>query len=74
MAKKGTIEIDSETCKGCCLCIRACPMKVIEADTSPNSSGSHPAIAANTDKCIACGACHAVCPDACVTVFEEAAA
>ncbi len=71
MAKKGTIEIDREVCKGCYLCVRACPLKVIEADTTPNSSGVRPAVPASMDKCIACAACHAVCPDACIIVYEE---
>ena len=51
MAKKGKIEIDRELCKGCLLCIRACPVKVLEADTEFNSSGSYPAKQVNSDKC-----------------------
>ena len=51
MAKKGTIEIDRELCKGCLLCIRACPVKVLEADSQPNSSGSYPAKPVNVGKC-----------------------
>ena len=70
MAKKGTIEIDRERCKGCLLCIRACPVKALEADAKPNASGSYPAKLAVTDKCIACGNCYEVCPDVCIRVFE----
>jgi len=70
MAKKGKIIIDREKCKGCLLCIRACPVKVLEADNELNSSGSHPAKAVNIDKCIACGNCYEVCPDVCIEVYE----
>ena len=70
MARKGTIEIDRERCKGCLLCIRACPVQVLEADTKPNASGSYPAKLAVADKCIACGNCFEMCPDVCITVFE----
>lgn len=70
MAKRGKVEIDRELCKGCFLCIRACPMKVLDADVEPNSSGSYPSKAAHAEKCIACGNCYEVCPDVCIVVFE----
>ena len=70
MAKKGKIEIDRESCKGCLLCIRSCPVNVLEADKEPNSSGSYPAKPVNNEKCIACGNCYQVCPDVCIRIFE----
>ena len=70
MAKKGKVTIDREACKGCLLCIRACPVKVLEEDTAMNSSGSYPAKAVNDDKCIACGNCYEVCPDVCIEVYD----
>jgi 2-oxoglutarate ferredoxin oxidoreductase subunit delta len=78
MARRGKVEIDRERCKGCLLCVRACPIKVLEADTEPNASGYYPAKpltpngepAANAQACIACGNCYEVCPDVCIRVFE----
>ena len=70
MAKRGKVIIDRELCKGCLLCIRACPVKVLEADTELNSSGSYPSKVLNTEKCIACGNCFEVCPDNCIEVYE----
>jgi len=70
MAKRGKVEIDRELCKGCFLCIRACPVKVLEADTELNGSGCHPSKPVNPEKCIACGNCYEVCPDICIQVFE----
>jgi 2-oxoglutarate ferredoxin oxidoreductase subunit delta len=71
MARRGNIEIDRELCKGCLLCVRACPLKVLELDTVINSSGSYPAKVVNVEKCIACGNCYEVCPDVCIKVFEQ---
>jgi 2-oxoglutarate ferredoxin oxidoreductase subunit delta len=70
MAKKGKVEIDRELCKGCLLCIKACPVKVLEQDTGTNSSGVYPSKPVHVEKCIACGNCYTVCPDVCITVFE----
>jgi len=70
MAKKGKITIDRELCKGCMLCVRACPVKALEADTGLNSSGVYPSKAVSPEKCIACGNCYEVCPDVCIEVFE----
>jgi 2-oxoglutarate ferredoxin oxidoreductase subunit delta len=70
MAKKGKIVIDREMCKGCLLCIRACPVKILEEDTEMNSTGSYPVKAVAMEKCIACGNCYEVCPDVCIEVYE----
>jgi 2-oxoglutarate ferredoxin oxidoreductase subunit delta len=70
MAKKGKVIIDREMCKGCMLCLRACPVKVLETDSELNSSGSHTSKAVHADKCIACGNCYEVCPDVCIEVYE----
>lgn len=70
MAKKGKVIIDRELCKGCLLCLRACPVKVLETDTELNSSGSYPSKAVHEEKCIACGNCYEVCPDVCIEIFE----
>jgi 2-oxoglutarate ferredoxin oxidoreductase subunit delta len=70
MARRGKIVIDRELCKGCFLCIRACPLNVLAQDSLPNASGSYPSRAARPEKCIACGNCWEVCPDVCITVYE----
>ena len=72
MAKKGKVVVDRELCKGCLLCIRACPVKVLETDSNLNQSGCHPASVVHGDKCIACGNCYEVCPDVCIEIFEVA--
>ena len=67
--KRGKIAVDRELCKGCLLCVRACPVKVLEQDAAPNGSGSYPVRAAPAEACIACGNCYEVCPDVCLTLY-----
>jgi 2-oxoglutarate ferredoxin oxidoreductase subunit delta len=74
MAKKGRILIKRELCKGCGLCIRACPKSLIERDTAPNGSACYPAKVSDTGRCSACESCRTVCPDLCIDVYEEIAA
>ena len=71
MARKCKVVINRELCKGCYLCIRACPVKVLERDTASNSTGTYPSKPVEgSDACIACGSCYEVCPDVCIQVFE----
>ena len=70
MARKGKIVINRELCKGCYMCIRACPVKVLEKDTEANSTGTYPSVPVNGDKCIACGSCYEVCPDVCIEIYQ----
>lgn len=70
MARKGHIVIRRERCKGCWLCIRACPLQVLEADTELNQGGSYPCKPVRLEKCIACGNCREVCPDVCIEIYD----
>ena len=70
MARKGKIIIDRELCKGCYLCIRACPVKILESETELNASGVYPVKTTDMAKCVACGNCYEVCPDVCIEVYE----
>lgn len=71
MAKKAFIEIDSERCKGCGLCIQACPQKIIEFSAEFNTKGYHPATPNDpNEKCPGCGFCYNNCPDTCIKVYR----
>ena len=43
----------TERCKGCGLCVNACPKKIVELDkTKLNSQGHHPAYCVDESKCV----------------------
>jgi 2-oxoglutarate ferredoxin oxidoreductase subunit delta len=71
MAVKGKPVIDRERCKGCLLCARACPVKILGPDARPNSWGYYPSTLMAEDRCIACGNCYQVCPDVAITVYRQ---
>ncbi|MDF2699612.1 MAG: ferredoxin [Haloplasmataceae bacterium] len=66
---KGRIEVAVESCKGCGLCINACPLNLLELDTNTlNSKGYQPMRIHTPDKCIGCTFCALMCPDVVITV------
>jgi 2-oxoglutarate ferredoxin oxidoreductase subunit delta len=66
---KGTVTIATEVCKGCELCIPACPPDVLTMSTAVNHLGYHyPELA---DGCTGCAACLLICPDFVFEVFRE---
>ena len=72
MAKiKGAVIIDQQRCKGCDLCVVACPTNVLQLQSKEvNDRGYHFAFTANPEACIGCASCAMVCPDACFTVYK----
>lgn len=71
MAKiKGTVVVDIECCKGCNLCVVACPTNVLSLNKELNKKGYHYSFMENEDACIGCASCGLVCPDSCITVYK----
>lgn len=71
MPVKGWIEVETEYCKGCELCISACPQDVLSLNMQQlNSRGYHPAFL-EREGCTGCAICAIVCPDAAITVYRE---
>jgi 2-oxoglutarate ferredoxin oxidoreductase subunit delta len=71
MAKvRGTIVVDIEKCKGCELCVVACPTKVIKLKIDVNAKGYHYAFMDLPEECTGCANCALVCPDAVITVYR----
>ncbi len=72
MAKiKGTIVINTERCKGCNLCAKACTFEVLELNSREvNNKGYHYVMMKFPDNCTGCANCGIVCPDGCLTVYR----
>ncbi|HSV31691.1 MAG TPA: 4Fe-4S dicluster domain-containing protein [Atribacteraceae bacterium] len=63
--------ISREFCKGCGLCTRICPPRVLVMSDSFNARGYYPAEVANPKACIGCGFCAQLCPDVAIAVYRE---
>jgi 2-oxoglutarate ferredoxin oxidoreductase subunit delta len=66
------LAIAVDRCKGCELCIAACPKHVLELDTDvTNLLGHHPIRLTDAGACTSCAFCARVCPDVVFTVFAR---
>ena len=64
------LHIASERCKGCELCITACPHHVLALDERVvNPLGYHPVRLTDPAGCTSCVLCARVCPDVVFTVY-----
>jgi len=71
MAKvKGDIVIDIEKCKGCELCVEACPQETLGLSKKVNSRG-YLYVVKIQDNCTGCVNCALVCPDAVLKVYRK---
>lgn len=66
----GRVRIDSERCKGCDLCVRACPQHILAIGQNPNSKGYYSVEMQDEKKCTACSFCALVCPDLALEVYR----
>lgn len=65
---RGTITLAAERCKGCELCISACPPSVLRMSDARNGHGFR--VPELLPGCTGCGACLLVCPDFCFEIYR----
>lgn len=63
------VVIAAERCKGCELCIAACPPRVLGLG-GLNVRGYRTAVLLDNDRCTSCAACALVCPETAITVYR----
>ena len=68
----GKIIINTDRCKGCGLCVSACPNRLIVLSKTINSGGMHPAVfAGEKERCTGCSLCAMMCPDMAIEVYKD---
>lgn len=65
------IVIDGEQCKGCELCVRACPQGILALGTEINAKGHLYATVIEPRRCIGCRLCFVACPDVAIEVHAS---
>lgn len=64
-----SITVNQAVCKGCELCVNACPKNLIALDKDViNAKGYHPAKMTDASQCVGCAMCAMMCPDVAITV------
>jgi NAD-dependent dihydropyrimidine dehydrogenase PreA subunit len=60
-SRAGHVVIEPDRCKGCALCVEACPEKCLSVGEQLNRRGTR--FAVYTHGCTGCGLCFYVCPE-----------
>jgi 2-oxoglutarate ferredoxin oxidoreductase subunit delta len=59
-----------ERCKGCGLCIEACPKKILVFANRLNASGYNTVSNKEQVQCVGCAMCARTCPDVVIEVYK----
>ena len=62
------VKINFEACKGCGLCVAACPKKILKQGRESNVNGYFVVECIDKEACIGCAACAFTCPDSALEV------
>jgi 2-oxoglutarate ferredoxin oxidoreductase subunit delta len=63
--------VNEELCKGCGICMRLCPMKVLEKSSELSQRGVYIPIPTGKDKCTGCRICEYYCPDLAIYIEKN---
>lgn len=65
---------NEKLCKGCGLCVRACPKQILAIGKKTNAMGYDVVECIDESKCISCAFCATMCPDCVIEVHKEISA
>jgi 2-oxoglutarate ferredoxin oxidoreductase subunit delta len=66
------LDIATDRCKGCELCVGICPKRCLSLDTRVvNGLGYHPVRLTDAAGCTSCALCARICPDAVFAVYAR---
>ena len=66
------LTINELVCKGCGLCVRACPKNILAlSKTKLNAKGYRPAEIIDAEACIGCASCARTCPDVAIRIEKD---
>jgi len=65
------IEIDRSRCKGCGLCTKGCPRKLLDLDVPEDETVQPCAELLCPEKCVGCAQCAEMCPDLAISVYSR---
>ena len=60
--------IDKACCKGCNICLTACPKKIFVKSKKRNNYGTSMPDVKDPDNCVECRMCERLCPDGAIDV------
>ena len=64
------IKLREERCKGCGLCVMACPKQLLMVSSKINRSGYPVSRVEDMEQCTGCTLCAEMCPDVVISVFK----
>ena len=64
------IKFRRERCKGCGMCVSACPKGLLAVSSKINRAGYPVAHINDMKACTGCALCAEMCPDVVITVFK----
>ncbi len=65
------MQVQFERCKGCGLCVTACPKKIVSLQKEKrNEKGYFTAVCIDDAACISCAMCAIICPDCAIRITK----
>ena len=65
------VTINELVCKGCGLCVRACPKNVLALSRTKLNAKGYPAEVVAPEACIGCASCARTCPDVAIRIEKD---